>query len=120
MIKVKDAYLGTVVAYGHSALPLKERDDLIDLAILAIKSNDPTLLKLFDDLPPLSELLQAKTEQQLFSIRTQLLANEEIPSGTEAQQNSIEEYFREETKGEQRGEDRCEESDTTGLQWSSL
>jgi hypothetical protein len=68
MLKVKDEHKSTVVAFGNSGLPLGQRDDLIDLAIIAQRSQDPSLLCLFDDLPTLEQLQKQKIEPLLPAI----------------------------------------------------
>lgn len=52
------AYHNTVIAFNNSGVVLKDRSysDLIDLAIMARRSNNPNLLKLFKSLPTLPEL----------------------------------------------------------------
>ena len=60
MIKIKDSHLNARVAFGASAQPLGERSEseVLDLAIMAQRSGDSSLLKLFDEpLPSLDELL---------------------------------------------------------------
>lgn len=63
--KIKDQYASTVVAFGNSGLPLGQRDDIDDLAIMAHRSQDPTLLELFETLPSLDELLKKKADDSL-------------------------------------------------------
>jgi len=65
LARIKKEYLNKRVAFGKSAAPLHKRDDLDDLAILAHESQDPSLLILFDVLPPLAQLKKNRTEVQL-------------------------------------------------------
>jgi hypothetical protein len=68
MVKVKDQYLATVIAFGKSGQALSQRsqDELNDLAILALQSNSPSLLRLFEDpLPTLDELQKSKLAKTL-------------------------------------------------------
>lgn len=64
-IKIKDEYKKTVVAFGNSGLPLGERDDLYLLAIIAMESQDPSLLQFFEKLPTLEALKKEKTDREL-------------------------------------------------------
>lgn len=61
-LTIKPQYGDTVIGFNNSGVVLKDRTqcDLIDLAIMAHQSQDPTLLKLFDALPALGELQRAK------------------------------------------------------------
>jgi len=65
MLKIKKEYESTVVGFGNSGLPLGKRDDLIDLAIIAQRSQDPSLLCMFEDLPSLEQLQKQKIEPLL-------------------------------------------------------
>lgn len=51
MVRVKKEFLGKKVGFNGSAKPLGERDDLDILARIAINSNDPSLLNLFETIP---------------------------------------------------------------------
>lgn len=64
MITIKRNFLKTVIAFGDSGLSLGKRsqEDLVDLAILAHSSQDPTLLQLFEKLPPMEALRKAKMD----------------------------------------------------------
>ncbi|MFB6453713.1 hypothetical protein ACE38W_00455 [Chitinophaga sp. Hz27] len=73
MVKINKQFKATVIAYGNSGLPLGQREDLDDLAIIALRSQDPTLLRLFDNLPSLEVLLKQKTEKALSQLRPILL-----------------------------------------------
>lgn len=62
---IKKEFLGKRIAFGKSGDALGKRTDIDDLAIIALESNDKTLLRLFDKLPTLADLKKAKTDQQL-------------------------------------------------------
>jgi hypothetical protein len=66
--KIKKEYLQTTVAFGKSGLPLGNRDDIDDLAIIALESKDKTLLSLFETLPTLAELKKSKVDTELKAI----------------------------------------------------
>ena len=68
---IKRNYKSAVICFGNSGLPLGQRDDIDDLAIMAHESNNPNLLKLFQELPSLEALKKARVEKQLqkFGIR---------------------------------------------------
>lgn len=72
--KIKEEYRTAVVAFGTSGLPLGQRDDIDKLAIIALESSDPTLLKMFEYLPPLEQLKMGKVEDEL-----KVLMPERIP-----------------------------------------
>jgi hypothetical protein len=57
-LTIYPAFYNTVIAFNNSGVVLKDRsdEDLIDLAIMARKSGNPSLLKLFETLPELPEL----------------------------------------------------------------
>jgi hypothetical protein len=61
-LSIYPAFNNTVIAFNNSGVVLKDRSisDLIDLAIMARKSNNPELLKLFESIPELPELLTMK------------------------------------------------------------
>lgn len=67
-IVIKKDFLNKRVAFGKSAAPLHKRDDIEELAIIAIESQDPTLLRLFESLPALAALKKKKTDRQLKEI----------------------------------------------------
>lgn len=61
--KIKEEFLGTVVAFGGGGpKPLGERDDIDRLAIIAQESQDKSLLNLFEVLPSLHELKEEATD----------------------------------------------------------
>ena len=62
-LKIKKNFQNTVIAYNNSGIPLKGRseDDITDLAIMAVESNDPSLINLFEDkLPSIKDLVKIK------------------------------------------------------------
>lgn len=65
---IKKEFLTKKIAFGKSGDALGQRKDIDELAIIAIESNDKTLLRLFDKLPTLAELKKTKTDQQLKSV----------------------------------------------------
>lgn len=58
MIQIKPEFQKAVVAFGGNGLCLDKRSqvELLELAIIAAGSNDPTLTRLFVSLPSLQEL----------------------------------------------------------------
>lgn len=72
--RIKEEYKTAVVAFGTSGLPLGQRDDIDKLAIIALESSDPTLLKMFEYLPSLEDLKMGKVEDEL-----KVLMPERIP-----------------------------------------
>lgn len=67
-IAIKPEYHRKRVGFnGKGTVPLGMRSpsDLRDLAIIAHESKDPSLLRLFSDLPPIADLKKAKTETNL-------------------------------------------------------
>lgn len=65
LIKIKETAKEKVIAYNGCALPLGQRNDYAELAIIALESNDPSLLEVFETLPTLEELKKQKVEQTL-------------------------------------------------------
>lgn len=65
LAKIKKEHATTVVAFGNSGLPLGERDDVDQLAIIAQESQNPNLLNLFEVLPPLDQLKKTKVDKAL-------------------------------------------------------
>lgn len=78
-IKIKEGKGGTIISFGKGSGPIEKRsnDDLIELAIMAHESQDPTILDLFDDLPKLNALKQYKTDKTL-----KALTDDTAASGT--------------------------------------
>lgn len=62
---VKEEFRNKKISFGKSGLPLGERDDVDELAIAALESNDKSLLKLFEQLPPLAELKKKRVDDEL-------------------------------------------------------
>jgi hypothetical protein len=72
-VKIKEEFLKTYVAFGKGNKPLGERDDINDLAIMAIESQDPTLLKLFENLPTTAAgLKKTRTDKDLSEVQKPL------------------------------------------------
>lgn len=61
-ILIKPQYHDTVIAFNNSGVVLSKRSqqDLVDLAIMAHRSQNPNLLNLFENLPTLQELQHLK------------------------------------------------------------
>lgn len=64
-IKIKKEFLKTYVAFGSGEGPLGKRDDIADLAIIALEANDEHLLNFFEKIPTLKELKKIKTDAEL-------------------------------------------------------
>lgn len=63
---IKEEFKSTLVVFnGGGRKLLGERDDIDVLAVMAIESQNPNLLKLFEYLPSLEELKSAQFETQL-------------------------------------------------------
>jgi hypothetical protein len=70
--KIKDEFKKTYVAFGKGQKKLGERDDIDELAITAIKSKNPNLLKLFvQPLPPLEELQKSAVAKKLPPVKAE-------------------------------------------------
>ena len=65
LIKIKETAKEKVIAYNGRALPLGQRSDYAELAMITLESNDPSLLEVFETLPTLEELKKQKLEQTL-------------------------------------------------------
>lgn len=63
--KIKKEYADTVVAFGNGGGPLKDRNDIDELAIIAQESQDPTIMEFFEVLPPLADLKKTKVDAEL-------------------------------------------------------
>lgn len=63
--KIKNEFLRKRIGFNKSMAPLYKRDDIDQLAIMAHESNNPNLMKLFEELPELSVLKKAKVELEL-------------------------------------------------------
>jgi hypothetical protein len=68
LAKIKEESKSAVVAFGNSGLPLGQRDDIDQLARIALESQNPNLLFLFESLPTLEELKKAEFEGGLKKI----------------------------------------------------
>lgn len=75
---IKKEHLRTIVAFGKSGLPLGQRNDIDELAILAVKSKDPSLIGLFEYLPTLQELQSGSVEEVLKDNPIVLQRNERL------------------------------------------
>lgn len=64
MVSIKTEFRNTVIGFNNSGIVLSKRseEDLIDLAIMAHSSGNPSLLILFETLPSIDELKKAKME----------------------------------------------------------
>lgn len=62
---IKDQYKERRVGFNSSGKPLGKRPDIDDLAIIALESQDPSLLRLFEKLPSLGDLIKQRVESQL-------------------------------------------------------
>lgn len=94
-IVIKKEFLDTPIGFGKSSLPLGQRKDLVELAILAHESKDPSISQFFEDLPPLADLKKAKTDIELKSIRPVI---EEKPTEQEIIDNAVPKPFNKNTK----------------------
>jgi hypothetical protein len=64
--KIKEEFLGVVIGFNGSAQPLGKRDDIDVLAIIAQQSQDPSLLKLFEEnLPDADVLIKEKVDAEI-------------------------------------------------------
>lgn len=63
--KIKKEFLKKRIGFNDKADPLYKRTDIDDLAIIALESQDPSLLRLFKKLPELSVLKKNKTDREL-------------------------------------------------------
>lgn len=64
--KIKEEFKSTFIAFnGGGKKLLGERDDIDVLAIMAHESRNPTLLNLFEVLPPLADLKKARLDSEL-------------------------------------------------------
>lgn len=64
--KIKDEFQSAVIVFnGGGKIKLGERQDIDQLAILALESKNPNLTKLFSYLPSLQELKKANIDSEL-------------------------------------------------------
>lgn len=61
--KIKKEFELVKVGFNGSAKPLKDREDLDVLAEMALRSNSKSLLKMFEKIPTLEELLNEKAKE---------------------------------------------------------
>jgi hypothetical protein len=66
--EIKPEYQNKKIAFNKHASPIGFRPDIDDLAIMAHESQDPSLIRLFKKLPPLSQLKKQKTDLELKNI----------------------------------------------------
>lgn len=64
-LKINEANKLQIVGFNNSAAPLGYRNDILDLAILARRANDPYILGFFEVIPELDELLAEKAKTAL-------------------------------------------------------
>ena len=64
-MRLKEEHKDRVIGFNGSGLPLGQRNDLKDLAEIAVKSNDKSLLELFEELPTLAEIEKSKSKDFL-------------------------------------------------------
>ena len=69
MLKIKEQYKVKVVGFNNSTTPLGYRDDLDKLAEIAIQSNDPSLLELFEEIPSLEKLYEEKGKKLIEELK---------------------------------------------------
>ena len=69
MLKLKEQYKDKVVGFNNSTTPLGYRDDLDKLAEIAIQSNDPSLLELFEEIPSLEKLYEEKGKKLIEELK---------------------------------------------------
>ena len=69
MLKIKEQYKDKVVGFNNSTTPLGYRDDLDKLAEIAIQSNDPSLLELFEEIPSLEKLIEEKGKKLIEELK---------------------------------------------------
>lgn len=69
MFEIKPKYKNKVVGFNGSATPLGERTDLLELADIAVRSQDPSILELFKKTPAEDDVKAEK--QKLFFLETE-------------------------------------------------
>ena len=69
MLKIKEQYKDKVVGFNNSTTPLGYRDDLDKLAEIAVQSNDPSLLELFEEIPSLEKLYEEKGKKLIEELK---------------------------------------------------
>lgn len=83
---IKNKYFNKRVAFGKTAAPLYKREDIDDLAIIALESGNKNLIDLFEVLPELSVLKKAKTDAQLKKVAPVVDKSNEDPNKERKQQ----------------------------------
>lgn len=78
-IKIKSEFLNRVIGFNNSALPLGKRDDIHILADLANKSQDVSLLKLFETVPD-SESVAQEIENKILEETSNVETNTSQPT----------------------------------------
>jgi hypothetical protein len=69
LAKLKADKKNEFVGFGNGgSRKLGERDDLDELAIIALESGNKSLIDLFEPLPPLAELKKAQTDSKLKAV----------------------------------------------------
>lgn len=81
-MKIKDEHKDRVVGFNGSGLPLGQRTDLKVLAEIAIKSNDKSLLELFEELPTLEVVEELKSKDFLERTAQEIPAENETKNTT--------------------------------------
>jgi hypothetical protein len=69
--KIKAECKDVQIGFNGSGLPLGMREDIDELALLAVQSQDPTLLALFETIPSEKELLESKGASFLNELKVQ-------------------------------------------------
>lgn len=63
IIEISDDCKGHQIGYNGSIVPLKDRTDYDELMDIALNSQDPSLLKVFKNLPTTEQWLEYKGAQ---------------------------------------------------------
>lgn len=69
MMKIKEQYRDKVVGFNKLTASLGERKDLEKLADIALRSNDKSLLELFEELPTLEKLNEKKGKKLIEDVK---------------------------------------------------
>ena len=59
-LKIKEAHHHRVVGFNNKALPLGQREDILELALIARSSGQKSLMDVFEFLPTMEELKRIK------------------------------------------------------------
>lgn len=100
LARIKQEFLNKRVAFGKSAAPLYKRDDIDDLAIMALESKNPELLQMFEELPELSVLKKAKTDAELKALSPDTSVSKEDPNQENKKTIDIEQNLTEDPNAE--------------------